>query len=493
MRRAFQWILARRWRRWSAGAGVFMLVVGVTGVELTSQSWFCNSCHLMGTYYRSWQTSAHRDIQCVKCHIEPGMDSFLAAKFNGLGQVVDDVLHRTSTKPSASVSQLACTRAGCHSMEKIRQTEAKNGTFKFRHDRHVGLSYLGIDLACSTCHSHIKGDEHFELNTSVCITCHLLQREPDDGPSAVAAGQTSPTPFIRLAVREGHAPLPADAPRPHGERYAPSRCVDCHEAPKEPFKYLGLTVDHAQYLSFGAACESCHRGTTLVPGPIEDGSCLDCHTFGVERSLPTEEMHHVHSQGRHKIECLSCHGMVRHGPAAQTLMLQQFDCRRCHVDQHAIQRSTYLSNGVSAHPNDPHPPTQGSAVSPMFMAHVDCTGCHVRRQALSVNPLSGAQVSTAGPEACDQCHQAGLGERMIPLWQSATRKLYQQVTETLAAAEASAAGPDAEARIKEARDLLRLVRVDGSWGVHNPRYTQWLLEQARDKLSGARTPTGEGP
>jgi hypothetical protein len=36
--------------------------------------------------------------------------------------------------------------------------------------------------------------------------------------------------------------------------------------------------------------------------------------------------------------------------------------------------------------------------------------------------------------------------------------------------------------IADARGLLALVRLDGSWGVHNPPYTQKLIEQARARI-----------
>src|SRR5262245_49594389 len=119
-------------RKWVViGVLVALPVFGVTSVEVTSQSRFCNSCHIMDPYYASWKKGPHKDVECVKCHIPPGMDNFLAAKFNGLGQVVDDVLHRTSPKPSASVSRFSCTRSGCHDIERVRNTEKTYGTFKF--------------------------------------------------------------------------------------------------------------------------------------------------------------------------------------------------------------------------------------------------------------------------------------------------------------------------------------------------------------------------
>ena len=41
--------------------------------------------------------------------------------------------------------------------------------------------------------------------------------------------------------------------------------------------------------------------------------------------------------------------------------------------------------------------------------------------------------------------------------------------------------------VEGARHLLDLVKVDGSWGVHNPRYTQRLLEEAEAILGSGRS------
>lgn len=488
-------------RKWVVIGGLCMLpVMGIGSVELTSQSWFCNSCHIMEPYYTSWKHGPHKDIECVKCHISPGVDNFLAAKFNGLGQVVDDVLHRTSPKPSASVSQLACTRAGCHTIEKVRATNKTTGTFKFRHDKHLDLEFDGLKLACGTCHSHVKGDEHFEVNTDVCITCHLTQGEHDGHGTGI--GGTGA--MLRMVVRESKGGLgkdmaapapapdaPANAAEPH-TKVPPSTCVTCHNPPQGVIERGGLKIDHAQYLSYGAACESCHRGATAPPEPISDGRCYECHNFGVERAKDPAEIHRIHAEGRHKIECFSCHGTVQHGPAAQTASLEQFDCRACHQDQHGVQRRTYVFD-LAAHTSDPaaHMADGSPAVSPMFLAHVDCAGCHIKKRPVSVKPDSGATVAAAAAEACDKCHKPGLGGKMIPLWQKTTHDLYDRLSADLKAAQDEPGVPPDV--MQETKRLLDLVRVDGSWGVHNPRYTQQLLEEARDRLAAARKPQGSTP
>jgi hypothetical protein len=181
------------------------------------------------------------------------------------------------------------------------------------------------------------------------------------------------------------------------------------------------------------------------------------------------------------VECFNCHGVTRHGPDAATMSLALFDCRSCHVDQHMVQRRTY----------DSHEPAAASAtapVSPMFLVHVDCNGCHVKPAPLTVNPVSGASVRVAVPEACDRCHRPGMGEMMVPLWQRSTRKLHADVAALLPSASSpwAAGNPAAESLVREAERLLDLVRLDGSWGVHNPRYTEELLERARATLLEAR-------
>jgi hypothetical protein len=157
------------------------------------------------------------------------------------------------------------------------------------------------------------------------------------------------------------------------------------------------------------------------------------------------------------------------------MQLDQVDCQSCHKQQHVIQRSTYKSTTQLA-----HIPDDGSTLSPMFLVHVDCTGCHVLQKPLSIKPQSGAMVTTATPAACDRCHKAGLGQTMIPLWQKNTRELYDSVLKM--APVSHAPSPKAQQLVADARRLLEIVRMDGSWGVHNPRYTQKLLEQARTKL-----------
>jgi nitrate/TMAO reductase-like tetraheme cytochrome c subunit len=460
-----------RWR-WFLRALLLMPFFMVFSVELTSQSWFCNSCHIMNPYYATWKSGTHHHAECVQCHIPPGMSNFVSAKLNGAGQVVDDLLDRTNSKPSAFVSDTSCTRSGCHNMEALKAKPRIEKKFFFKHGDHLGLSYSGIDIHCTTCHSHIKGDKHFEVNTNACITCHL--GAPDPAPKKTTVQ------LAMLASTDPKLPEGTVTVAPTKEKHPPKDCKSCHNAPDHEIEYRGMKVNHAEYLSFGARCESCHNAVTEKPKPVRDDQCFNCHEFGLEKLGSVAETHRIHSTSKHKTDCMNCHGITNHGPKAQSMGLDKIDCQGCHTDQHAIQQNTYKLSSELIHMPDGTP-----AVSPMFMSHVSCTGCHIKARPVSLKPETGATVKAAAAEACDKCHQAGLGEKMVPLWQKNTHALFDIVSHEMPAT-VQTLDPKARQLVNEAKGLLDVVRLDGSWGVHNPRYTQRLLEDARKKLQDAK-------
>lgn len=429
----------------------------------------------MNSFYDSWHAGTHKDVECVQCHIPPGVQNLVWAKMNGAGQALDDILNRTSTQPSADVKDSSCTRAGCHDLAKVRTLARHENPFFFEHAKHLDLDYMGIKMHCCTCHSHFKGDKHFEVNTGVCITCHLLKPNAPTPKLPIVVASEASAPLVQPAIL--NAPKAEAAGTP--PKVPTNRCRNCHVPPSGPIQYRGLKVVHAEYLEYGAACESCHRSVTAAPNPIRDDRCLGCHDFGIERMTSVTDLHRVHSEGDHKVECFSCHGLIKHGPSAQTMRLEQIDCGACHKGQHQVQRETYASTGGGT---PAHEASDASTVTPMFMAHVDCTGCHVRPRAVTGKAVAGATVAAATPEACDACHKPGLGAKMVPLWQKNTRTLYESVEKMLPPPSKPMPSPRAGQLIAEARQLLLLVRVDGSWGVHNPTYTQKLIEQARARI-----------
>ena len=96
-----------------------VLIFMVVSIEITSQPGFCNSCHIMNSFYASWKVSDHSNVNCLDCHLQPGFTGYVKGKLNGLAQLVDCVVGRIGTKPSAFVLDVSCLRSECHSIEEL--------------------------------------------------------------------------------------------------------------------------------------------------------------------------------------------------------------------------------------------------------------------------------------------------------------------------------------------------------------------------------------
>ena len=126
-----------RWRARIAAVLMIFAVVSVVAIEVTGQPGFCNSCHIMNPYYASWGKSSHAEVNCLDCHLKPGFTGYLKGKINGLAQVVDDVVGRVGTKPSARVLDRSCLRSECHSTEELLAEPVDYNDVKFSHANHI--------------------------------------------------------------------------------------------------------------------------------------------------------------------------------------------------------------------------------------------------------------------------------------------------------------------------------------------------------------------
>jgi hypothetical protein len=266
--------------------------------------------------------------------------------------------------------------------------------------------------------------------------------------------------------------------------------------PKVPDQVIrrGLVkIDHSEFVSYQASCEdSCHKRELRPASRVQETVCLNCHSFRLAADVNSVELHAQHTNG-HKVECFACHGAVPHGRTRVESVSAMMDCQSCHSDTHQVQRTLYSTQ----HPMQPHgegAPTRKDALgspedrvlSPMFLTHVECTDCHTERTVKTAGTLdSFGTVARAVPGACDRCHEPGTGQKYVPFWQEKIKTLYGQVDKRVSEAEARAAvqrdagwGQDLRQRVGQARAILDSIRHDGSWGVHNFKYTEALLLEA---------------
>ena len=446
---------------------VAVVVLASGAIVVSEQPGFCNSCHIMNTYYDSWKASSHSEVNCLECHLQPGFMGHVRGKINGLAQAVDCMVGRVGTKPSATVLNESCLRSECHSTEELLTDNVDfNGT-RFTHNNHIETVIDGINVTCGTCHSHFEGNEHISVNKDACFTCHFLGKPETN----------------QMLVK--------------------TTCTSCHEVPKKVIQRGLVTINHSEFVSYKASCEdSCHKKEIQKTSEIDDSVCLNCHNYtdprqillahkgtaeAAEQQIGSVELHNAHSKS-HKIECFECHGKISHGQTEVASITDMLDCRSCHSDTHKVQRDIYATNYPI------HNTGTDRVLSPMFLTHVECTGCHIDKQQKRPGAIdSFGKVAKAVPQACDKCHESGTGQQYIPFWQGKIKKLHGQVSKRLGKTVNSISYEADEKKANElkekttqAKELLDSVEADGSWGVHNFKYTESILLKADEIINEAQ-------
>lgn len=441
------------------------VIVAASGaIVVSEQPGFCNSCHIMNNYYENWETSTHSEVNCLECHLQPGFMGHVKGKINGLSQAIDCIVGRVGTKPSATILDESCLRSECHSTEELLTNNIDFNGVKFTHKNHMKQVVDGINITCGICHSHFEGDEHFSVNKEVCFTCHFLSN-----------------------------PVTS-------EKLVKTSCTSCHEVPDKVIQRGLVTINHSEFVSYKASCEdSCHKKEIQKTIEIDDRVCLNCHNYtdtekiltadrrttgAMEHPSDSVELHKAHTKS-HKVECFACHGKIQHGRTEVTSVADMLECQSCHSDTHQVQRTIYATQ----HPMQDIKTDR--VLSPMFLTHVECTGCHIEQAPKKPGALdSFGKVAKAVPQACDKCHEPGTGQQYIPFWQGKIKKLYGQVNNRLKKKLDSIdnefdkkKAKELKEKITQAKELVDSVEADGSWGVHNFKYTESILLKANEIIS----------
>ena len=81
-----------------AGFGSAATVGGVVAIDWTETPDFCGRCHTMDPELKAFEVSAHRDLTCGECHVEPGPVGWVKSKIKGTKQLFD-ILMDTYPRP----------------------------------------------------------------------------------------------------------------------------------------------------------------------------------------------------------------------------------------------------------------------------------------------------------------------------------------------------------------------------------------------------------
>jgi nitrate/TMAO reductase-like tetraheme cytochrome c subunit len=434
-------------------------------MHYTARNEFCNSCHIMEPFYRSWQEGKHKDVACIDCHYAPGVLEPLNGKFKALTQLVKYVTRTAGTKPWAEVSDQSCLRSGCHAVP-VLDRPLMFGEVRFDHRQHLLDIRPGHRLRCTTCHAQISMEQHVAVSPTVCVACHFMP--PGDDPDAARK----------------------------------SECTLCHSAPSKDINVAGRTFQHAAYIDRGVACKNCHEPTFEGDGKVRQERCKTCHGEP-EYNARIGETVFLHDRHvlEHKVECFQCHDEIHHGlmPLARPETSKSEGCGACHVNPHSAALAVYAGTGAAGVDDKP---------SRMYQTRVACQSCHTGRSGFlatfdgdapdtSRPPITfqhgGAHgnvptVAVAGNVDCIHCHGTGY-DGLLAEWQSAVKEQVDRLGPIVSELKQELqAAPDSPARapLREAEQNLQLVQLDGSHGAHNVSYSLGALRAGADRIDAVR-------
>jgi cytochrome c nitrite reductase small subunit len=151
-----------------AAVAVGALALGAVAVPLTNQPKFCASCHTIAPSYESWVQSSHKSVECVTCHVRPGIEGFLHDKvYAGLK---DSAIHLFGTPPDPHNLQARVDSHVCldchHAILRVSEIAVRDlpkpvkdvGLIMSHRAHMTAFEKRGQGEGCTTCHSRVVHD-----------------------------------------------------------------------------------------------------------------------------------------------------------------------------------------------------------------------------------------------------------------------------------------------------------------------------------------------
>ena len=269
---------------------VFVVILFVP-VYATSASSYCGRCHEMRVAYRSWERSAHSDVQCIQCHVPEGAGAALKWRAKETRNIwaaylnMDPVNEREPRPANEN-----CIK--CHPLEGLMGIA---GQIRMPHARHINQN----NLKCIDCHdhtAHAAPGQSSDVSMRPCTMCHEQTNDPTQCSFchyAKPEGTTHPTDFIvehgKLAAADE-----TDCLRCHHDKA--QFCDRCHAKPPPGHYADKWRYTHGQQAAKDRdLCLGCHSYETL---------CRQCH----EVSHPDDwTQAHAAAAVKGDASCLVCH------------------------------------------------------------------------------------------------------------------------------------------------------------------------------------------
>jgi hypothetical protein len=205
-----------------------LIVIGYEAYHFTDSSYFCGKvCHtVMEPEYVAYQRSAHSRVACVACHIGPGAQWYVQAKFSGLRQV-KAVLQDSYSRPiPAPVHELRPARDTC---EQCHWPDTNDD------QQNPDINEIALHI----------GGHNPETNDFEGIHWHV-SREVEVSYLAVDEKRTQ---LAKVKVKRPNGTVDefvkSDIEIPEGEElhWRVMDCIDCHNRPTHVYQMPEERVD----------------------------------------------------------------------------------------------------------------------------------------------------------------------------------------------------------------------------------------------------------
>jgi nitrate/TMAO reductase-like tetraheme cytochrome c subunit len=218
------------------GAGAMVMLGGVVAADYSETPAFCGRCHTMDPELKAFNASAHREVACAECHVEPGIKGTVKAKIKGTKQLIE-VMTGTFPKPipppdHTELPAVKDTCLRCHSLERITSNEGPVGLVlrpTYRTDEEntrelvaVVLRPLGLggESGVQGVHWHVQQKVTFASTEPQSRTIGLVEITRPDGRVEQYISSSDVT--LSSDVRPDISRLKSN------ERVRTMDCLDCH-------------------------------------------------------------------------------------------------------------------------------------------------------------------------------------------------------------------------------------------------------------------------
>lgn len=277
----------------AAAVVVALVLVVYIPVAMTSTPSFCQNCHLMKEPAKLWEESTHANVNCVQCHVDPGVVKTLEHKALSYKEIYLNFFGKGGMPADVKLpSNEACLQ--CHNLDR---TISPSGDIKIPHRAHVEMR----GLKCADCHFNVVHTRRATPSGTppmdVCYMCH----DGKKAPNACSTCHINP-PDQKQAhpvnALENHGKLARDrvedCRRCHSERSG--FCENCHSKPPASHQLATWRYTHKTVVAA--------RGRETCLGCHKEDFCKKCHQ--VQHPPNWKQVHPEFAQGGGD-PCLVCH------------------------------------------------------------------------------------------------------------------------------------------------------------------------------------------